>query len=184
MKRNIVVLSLMLSCMCSLISCSFMEGMAAGMGGYNPYGMGYSPYGGGVNALLDPNLAIMQTNQQIYQRNQFSQSMARKAIKQTDNQWEEEYQQAKKYRPNLTKNQWAAERAQAITTAKMKKNQSNGRYNGNSSSSKCYLCYGSGKCNTCYGSHKYINPLTGKYVTCPNCKKDGLCSHCHGSGLK
>ena len=48
----------------------------------------------------------------------------------------------------------------------------------------CHLCLGSGKCRTCNGSHSYINPLTNKYVTCPNCKPNGACSLCGGSGKK
>lgn len=47
----------------------------------------------------------------------------------------------------------------------------------------CKLCRGLGKCWTCNGTRKYLNGLTNKYVTCPNCT-DGLCSHCHGSKLQ
>lgn len=58
--------------------------------------------------------------------------------------------------------------------------------NHNSSSYKrnCRLCGGSGKCKTCYGTHFILNPLTNKYQTCPNCKRDGACSICGGSGKK
>lgn len=48
----------------------------------------------------------------------------------------------------------------------------------------CHLCHGSGKCSTCNGKHYYLNPLTGKYITCPNCKPDGACSACGGTGKK
>lgn len=48
----------------------------------------------------------------------------------------------------------------------------------------CRLCLGSGKCITCDGDHVYLNPLTGKYVTCPNCNTNGACSSCGGSGKK
>lgn len=48
----------------------------------------------------------------------------------------------------------------------------------------CHLCHGSGKCNTCNGTHRYLNPLTNKYVTCPNCRPDGRCSACGGTGKK
>lgn len=48
----------------------------------------------------------------------------------------------------------------------------------------CRLCHGSGKCNTCNGKHRYLNPLTNKYVTCPNCRTDGRCSACGGTGKK
>lgn len=46
----------------------------------------------------------------------------------------------------------------------------------------CHLCHGSGKCSTCNGKHRYLNPLTNKYVTCPNCRPDGRCSACGGTG--
>ncbi|MDE7387012.1 MAG: hypothetical protein K2N28_07725 [Muribaculaceae bacterium] len=46
----------------------------------------------------------------------------------------------------------------------------------------CKKCQGSGKCTTCYGEHRYINPLTNTYVTCPNCTPNGACPRCGGSG--
>lgn len=48
----------------------------------------------------------------------------------------------------------------------------------------CHLCHGSGRCNTCNGTHQYLNPLTGKYIQCPNCKSDGACTACNGTGIK
>lgn len=48
----------------------------------------------------------------------------------------------------------------------------------------CLQCGGSGKCRTCNGDHRYINSLTGKYVTCPNCGTDGRCRSCGGTGKK
>lgn len=50
--------------------------------------------------------------------------------------------------------------------------------------SYCLRCGGSGKCATCNGTHSYINPLSGKYVTCPNCGTDGRFRSCGGSGKK
>ena len=47
----------------------------------------------------------------------------------------------------------------------------------------CYLCHGQKKCATCNGRREFMNSYTGKYIPCPNCT-DGLCSHCHGTGLK
>lgn len=52
---------------------------------------------------------------------------------------------------------------------------------GNTNQATCHLCHGLGKCWTCNGKRSYLNPLTNKFVECPNCT-DGLCSHCHGSG--
>lgn len=46
----------------------------------------------------------------------------------------------------------------------------------------CHLCHGTGKCPTCNGTHRYLNPLTNKYIICPNCKPDGACPVCGGTG--
>lgn len=63
------------------------------------------------------------------------------------------------------------------------------RSNGSSYSTKkyqrdCHLCGGSGKCRTCNGSHRYLNPLTNKYLSCPNCTPNGACSACGGTGKR
>lgn len=52
-----------------------------------------------------------------------------------------------------------------------------------SSGTICHLCHGLKKCWTCNGSKRMYNGLTGKYQKCPNCI-DGLCSHCHGTGIQ
>lgn len=45
----------------------------------------------------------------------------------------------------------------------------------------CPHCHHSGKCSTCNGKGGYINPMTGNYITCPNCR-NGWCTHCNGRG--
>ena len=47
----------------------------------------------------------------------------------------------------------------------------------------CPLCHGLKKCWTCNGSREILNTYTGNYSRCPNCT-NGLCSRCHGTGLK
>lgn len=48
----------------------------------------------------------------------------------------------------------------------------------------CNLCHGTGTCETCAGKHRYLNPYTNKYVTCPNCGPDGRCRGCNGTGRR
>ena len=60
-------------------------------------------------------------------------------------------------------------------------NQSSFTNTGATNEKTCHLCHGIKKCWTCNGKRMYINPLTGKYVTCPNCT-NGWCSRCNGTG--
>lgn len=50
-----------------------------------------------------------------------------------------------------------------------------------SHSKTCHICHGTKKCWTCGGKRTFINPLTNKRVTCPNCT-NGWCSRCNGTG--
>lgn len=67
-------------------------------------------------------------------------------------------------------------------------NSSSGSNNNRSTSTSnkkiCNLCHGTKTCETCAGKHRYLNPLTGKYITCPNCGPDGLCRGCNGTGRR
>ncbi len=166
-----------------LTSCggTFWDGMAQ-MYGNGGYGMGgYQVMPGGFvrdtryDYLLDPRLAVQQVL----------------------NQEQQEYQAAKRYRPNLTLEQFRIEKGQALQMMKNSSGNSSSSSSSTSSSSSgsqsksnsrdCRLCLGSGKCQTCNGKGYYYNPLDlTKTVSCPNCASNhnGKCSSCNGSGKK
>lgn len=152
----------------SLSSCgSFGEGFLNAIGSYGGgYGMGAYPQASGnnLNYLLDPNYAIQQVNAQN----------------------ESEYQQAKQFNPSLTREQFMQNKANVYQATKQAISGGSGISNSSStrsSSASCPQCHGLGKCWTCNGNRKYINPLTNKYVACPNCT-NGLCSSCGGTGKR
>lgn len=60
----------------------------------------------------------------------------------------------------------------------------NNRSTSTSNKKICHLCHGTGTCETCAGKHRYLNPYTNKYVTCPNCGPDGRCRGCNGTGRR
>lgn len=81
--------------------------------------------------------------------------------------------------------------APSTTTSSSNYNSSSSSNSSNRSSTSssqsqrsCRICHGTKKCWTCNGTRRVANGfgLQG-YHECPNCK-DGLCSHCHGSGLQ
>ena len=160
----------------SLTSCNgaFWQGMAQGMFGNGGYGMGgYQVMPGGFvrdtryDYLLDPRLAVQQVM----------------------NQEQQEYQAAKRFRPNLTLEQFRIEKGQAL---QMMKNSGSSNSTSKSTvkpstsnSRDCRRCLGSGKCQTCNGKGYYYNPLDmSKAVSCPNCASNhnGRCASCNGSG--
>lgn len=162
-----------------LSSCGgFMDGMAAGMmglGSYGGYGMGANSMmssGSNYNYLLDPRFAVQQVQ----------------------NQEQQEYQAAKRYRPNLTFEQFRAEKAQALQMMKTgggssSSSSSTPSSDGSSKSSRriCVTCNGGGKCNGCHGSglrtDNYFGTGTGT-KTCGVCNGRKICSVCGGSGYK
>lgn len=167
----------------SLTSCggTFMQGMAQGMAGYGGgYGLGgYQVMPGGFvrdtryDYLLDPRYAVQQVLSQEQQ----------------------EYQAAKRYRPNLTLEQFRIEKGQALQMMKNSGSSSSSKStttspsgsSPTSNSRDCRLCLGSGKCQTCNGKGYYYNPLDlTKTVSCPNCASNhnGRCASCNGSGKK
>ena len=180
-KIHSIFIATILIC-ASFTSCggTFWEGMAQ-MYGNGGYGMGgYQVMPGGFvrdtryDYLLDPRLSVQQVL----------------------NQEQQEYQAAKRYRPDLTLEQFRIEKGQALQM--MKNNSGNSTSSSSTSSSSssnqsksnsrdCRLCLGSGKCNTCNGKGYYYNPLDlTKTVSCPNCASNhnGKCSSCNGSGKR
>lgn len=112
--------NLLLVCIASLsfASCdTILQGMADGLGGYGGYGMGYMPTygtgGGNMDYLLDPGYAAMQVAQQQAQMNTVNQQLISTSIRQVDEAEQAEYRAAKKYRPNLTLEQFRREKAEA-----------------------------------------------------------------------
>ena len=178
-----------------LSSCgSFGEGFLAGLGNMGGgYGYTASSSGGNMNYLLDPNYAVAQTMAQQQQYNQVFGSMAQQAVNQVLSEEEQEYQQFCKYNKkadgsSYTKGEWRAMKGQAIRDSNngggMAPVSSSEGYNSTITTNKsktCHICHGTKKCWTCGGNRTYINPLTNKRVTCPNCT-NGWCSRCNGTG--
>jgi len=177
----------------TLVSCNaaVLEGIVAGMNnasnammyGGAMYGGGSSMYSG-VPYSLSPDVAVEQATQVI--NNNVKQYI------------EEEQRQTKRVQENLNNqmsNFWdnvsvSSDVAPVVPVYDVNnistQNMTNQGSTTNSavtsrSGTTCYLCHGLKKCWTCNGNRTYL--VYGKYVKCPNCT-DGLCSHCHGSGLK
>ena len=167
------------------MSCdTFWQGMAQGVGGYGSPGIGgYQVMPGGfvrntsMDYLLDPRYAVQKVL----------------------NEEQQEYQASRRFRPDLTLEQFRIEKGQAIqmmnnsesnssSSSKSSSCGSSSRFTSSSSSgSMCRLCAGTGKCKTCNGKGYYYNPLDiSKTVACPNCQRNhnGVCSSCGGSGKK
>ena len=120
---------------------TFWQGMAQGVGGYGGYGMGgYQVMPGGfvrntsMDYLLDPRYAMQQVL----------------------NQEQQEYQAAKRYRPDLTLEQFRIEKGQAIqmmnsnsgglSSSPSSSSSSSRSTTSSSNGSMCRLCAGSGVC--------------------------------------
>lgn len=196
MKKLQFIIIACIACI-SLTSCeTFLQGMAAGMGGY---GMGYMPgYGGGggtgnMDYLLDPRYTMMQVAQQQAQMNAVNEQLIQKTIRQVNEAEQAEYQAAKKYRPNLTLEQFRREKAQlyqnstssgsstssggsAKTDYQQRKRDTLNRTVGED----CISCKGTGKCNACNGT-KVAHGFGNSYK-CNICNENGDCSVCHGTG--
>ena len=189
MKNIFMTLAIAMVTMVTMTSCSgsFWEGMAAGMGSMGGYGVGgYQVMPGGfvrntsMDYLLDPRYAMQQVQ----------------------NQEQQEYQAAKRFRPNLTLDQFRIEKGQALqmmknsgssssssiaSSSSTSSSRSSNTYTSTSSRGKmCHLCAGSGTCKTCSGRGYYYNPFDlSKTVICPNCPNhNGKCSSCSGTGYK
>lgn len=187
--------SLILACIVciSLTSCeTFLQGMAAGMGGYG-YGMGYAPaYGGGVGSgnmdyLLDPRYTMMQVAQQQAQMNAVNEQLILTTVRQVNEAEQAEYQAAKKYRPNLTFEQFRMEKAQLYQNSSGSGNSTTTDYQqrkrdilNTTVGEACTSCKGTGKCHACNGTK--IAHGFGNSYKCNVCNDNGDCSVCHGTG--
>ncbi|MBQ6063395.1 MAG: hypothetical protein IJK87_07155 [Prevotella sp.] len=156
----------------TLVSCdTFLQAM----GGYGMSGYQVMPGGfvrnTSMDYLLDPRYAMQQVL----------------------NQEQQEYQAAKRYRPDLTLEQFRLEKGQAYqmmknsggsSSSSSSTSSSSYSYSNNSSGRDCGLCHGSGKCNTCNGKGWYYGELSmTTKLTCPNCPNhNGRCSSCNGTG--
>ena len=198
--KKVQFLILISTILVSLSSCAaFLEGMAAGMSGYG-YGMGYMPsygygYGGGsnMNYLLDPNYAIMQVAQKQASMNSVNEQLITKTIQQVNSAEQEEYQEAKKYRPNLTLEQFRKEKAQAYQNTKSTANTSTQSTTSTdykqrtkdilnaTAGEKCLSCKGSGKCAACNGT-KIAHGFGNSSYICNVCNDKGDCPVCDGTG--
>lgn len=193
-KKIIVLMPLFVGCNLSMVmvSCeTFLQGMATGMSGLNPMMGGYNPYGVGagyqvmpggfvrdtrMDYLLDPNIAIQQVL----------------------NEEQQEYQAAKRWRPNLTLEQFRIEKGQALQMTKNSE-QTNSSSNVSTHSvntekkepkiqygyKDCPHCRGTGKCNTCNGTGLQDKGFGVGKIPCGVCKDhDGKCIWCGGSGKR
>lgn len=164
---------------------TFLQGMGSGMYGNGGYGMG--------GALMFPGYMPPPpppTAQQILNA----------AAQQVENQNQKEYQAAKRYRKDLTYEQFLTEKANAYevihnsnyeassssTTSSSSESISSSRSSHNSYQQDCRLCYGRGHCRTCEGKGFYYSPYDlSKKIACPNCPNhNGKCSSCGGTGKK
>ena len=185
----------------SLSSCGeFIQGMAtavsaySGMGGYPTYSSSSS---GNMDYLLDPNYAYMQTQQQMAQMNAVNQQLLNVSAQQVADAEQKEYQEARKYRPNLTLEEYRLEKAQAYQAVKGQQNTSNSKSSSPQKVSshtqqsysttlrQCSHCHGTGKvpyesnsatfgtndyrvkCSECGETHMKSTGHT--HVTCPIC---------------
>lgn len=185
--------SLILACVVcfSLASCeTILQGMVTGTGGFG-YGMGYMPnYGGGggnMDYLLDPRYAMMQVAQQQAQMNAVNQQIIQTTIRQVSEAEQAEYQAAKKYRPNLTLEQFRSEKAQAYQNATSSGGSTTSDYQQRKKDNlnrtvgeNCLSCKGSGKCNACNGTK--VAHGFGNTYKCNVCNENGDCPVCHGTG--
>lgn len=177
MKKNIVWL--LCSLFLSSCSSSFWEGMAAGMStmGGGMYGGAPMMYGG-VPYGLQPNVAV-ERSAAVINNNLRNTTVTGEQIMMNEI--------SNQLNGDIWKNGVPVTPVAAPATTNIGNtglNSAGSSTTGTRSSSSgttCYLCHGLKKCWTCNGNRTYLS--NGKYIKCPNCT-DGLCSHCHGTGLK
>lgn len=181
--KRFIVVALMAATL-SLTSCDVMlgmlGGMAMGLASSNPYSYS-SSYRSNNNYLLDPNYAIWQTQQQQAQMNAVNQQLMQTSVKQAEQQTKE----LERINQQLIETSiWQAEHGINLggtESSPSNEGSSKNPVQPHQISEDCTFCHHSGKCNTCNGKHWYYG-YTGDKITCPNCKPDGRCTHCGGSG--
>ncbi|MBR1516716.1 MAG: hypothetical protein IJ620_01030 [Bacteroidales bacterium] len=184
-------------CFCFSSCAALLEGMATTMmSGYGVYG-GYTPMysTGNMDYLLDPRYTMMQMQQHETQMNALNQQLINKTIRDVNAQEQAEYQQAKKYNPNLTLEQFRAMKAAALqpqngtSTTGASTHSSSSTSPGTSSSLKCSRCNGSGRMP--YDTYPSTFGQSDYKVTCSECGQQFLksrghnhvtCTECHGKG--
>lgn len=136
---------------------------------------------GNINLLLDPNYAIRQTEAKL----------------------ESEYQEMRRYNPNLTRDQFMQMKAEAYQATK--DNSSNENYSGGGSSTSStsgtetvakprkkdceslhvahgkWYCANTGRCGMCNGRGVVEDDMfgTGKWHKCSLCGGSGKCKYCN-----
>ena len=146
---------------------------------------------GNLDYLLNPNYAIMQTQQQLAQEQAIQQQLITASIKQVEQQEQQEYLQAKQFRPNLTIEQFKLEKAKAYQIMKEAESisETSNHKNTDSSSSHshqfCKRCSNTGVCPQCGGDGRLTDTMfgTGKSLTekCGICGGSGRCPYCKNS---
>ena len=201
MNKEIIIAALTTFLLCSCGE--FLQGMSMALSGMNSYGLGYTPVysssgssSGNLDYLLDPNYAYMQTQQQMSHLNAVNNQLLQVSAKQVEDAAEKEYQEAKKYRPNLTRNEYMLEKGSAYQALKQGSNLNSSVQVENSGSKtmslrQCSHCHGTGKvpyesspgtlgqseekvkCQECGIS--YLKSFGHTHITCPICH--GKCYH-------
>ena len=143
----------------------------------------YPSFSGGsgrMDFLLDPNFAIMQTQQQMAQEQALNQQLMNISLQQVKEQEQQEYIQAKQFRPNLTIEQFRQEKAQmyrAMKEAERQERKENGLLDGGANKGhQCKVCGGQGR----VVKETYLgNASQTKW--CDICRKEVYVAHHHTS---
>ena len=205
MKKILQLLSL--TFIFSSCSSDIWQGVLGGLGMASmqmasmPYSSTPSSGSGNMDYLLNPALAVSQAQQQVAQEQAVNNALMATSLKQTYDQEQAEYQEAKKYRPNLTLEQWRAEMGAATLYGKQQDNTrqvTNNNVNNNvqTPSSKytisahdCAYCHGTGeiiyeKSVAGFGTatdhvRKRCDVCGATYI---DIHKHMSCGHCGGTG--
>lgn len=197
--------------LCTIFSsCSpFTYGLAVGLisglmqmeSGQNaPPASRYSSPAPQYDYLLDPGYAAAQVMQQQQANDQLFNSMINTAARQVEEQNWQEYQEAKRFRPNLTYEQFMQEKAAAYAEVKRQETGSStssgntsfgspsntSSYGSSHTLKDCAHCSvpGNGKCGICDGKGWVFGFTDSSRHQCTSCGGSGLCKFCHGTGKR